>query len=118
MKVLHTSDWHVGKGLGRFSRQKELEAALGEMANLVEDQQVDMVLMAGDLFDKKRPDDEAIGVALRGLIRLTLGGKVPVVAIAGNHDKDRLIENLSEVMELHRVYMVGTVRPPGAALAG
>ena len=112
MKILHTSDWHVGKRLGSRYRQEEIEAALNELACLVEDQGVDMVMVAGDMFDVKMPSAEAIGTVLVGLMNLTLGGRVPVVAIAGNHDSGELIDNFAGPMEAHNVHMVGTVRPP------
>ena len=112
VRVLHTSDWHVGKRLGSRHRREEMTSALGELVDLVEDRGVDAVLVAGDLFDVKSPSAEAFGTVLEGLISLTLGGRVPVVAIAGNHDSGELIDNLAGAMEAHNVHLVGSVRPP------
>lgn len=86
MKILHTADWHLGKRLDRFSRLEEQTIVLEEMIALADEQQVDMVLIAGDLFDSFNPSIEATELFYRTLKRLTNNGKRPVVAIAGNHD--------------------------------
>ena len=112
MKTLHTSDWHAGKKLRSFSRLEELQGTIEEMVRLVEEHDIDLVLFAGDLFDVKKPDSDAMRVAFNGLSALTLGGKVPVVAISGNHDDANAIEDFVGLMELHNVHLVGSVKPP------
>jgi len=86
MKILHTADWHLGKRLAHFSRFEEQKAVLDEICNIADEQQVDAVLIAGDLYDTFNPPNEAEELLYRTLHRLAKGGKRAVVAIAGNHD--------------------------------
>ena len=92
MKILHTSDWHLGKRLGDFSRIEEKKEVLAEIGRIAETEQVDLVLISGDLFDTWNPPVEAIELLYRTLSQLSDGGKRPVVAIAGNHDSPERIE--------------------------
>jgi exonuclease SbcD len=92
MKLLHTSDWHLGKRLEDFSRIEEQQAVLQEICEIADHEQVDAVLVAGDLFDTFNPPTEAVDLFYRTLKRLTNNGKRPVIAIAGNHDSPDRIE--------------------------
>ena len=92
MKILHTSDWHLGKRLDDFSRMEEQLAVLQEICEIAERENVDAVLIAGDLFDTFNPPTEAVDLFYKTLKRLANNGKRPVVAIAGNHDSPDRIE--------------------------
>lgn len=92
MRILHTADWHLGKRLENFSRLPEQEAVLNEICEIAETEQVDVVLIAGDLFDTFNPSTEAIELFYRTLKRLAANGSRAVVAIAGNHDSPERIE--------------------------
>ena len=92
MKLLHTSDWHLGKRLEDFSRMEEQQAVLQEICEIAELEQVDAVLIAGDLFDTFNPPTEAVDLFYRTLKRLANNGNRPVIAIAGNHDSPDRIE--------------------------
>ena len=84
MRILHTADWHVGRRLGRHDRAAETAAALEEVARIATEHEVDLVLVAGDVFDRPIPPVDALALGLAGLLRLAEGR--PVVAVAGNHD--------------------------------
>jgi exonuclease SbcD len=92
MKILHTSDWHLGKKLGEFSRIEEQKEVMDEIISIAEAQQVDAVLIAGDLFDTFVPSSDATDLFYRTVKRLTGNGARPVIAIAGNHDSPDRIE--------------------------
>ncbi|QBA22233.1 exonuclease SbcCD subunit D [Chryseobacterium indologenes] len=91
MKILHTADWHLGKRLDRFSRLEEQVLVMNEIVQMADEQNVDMVLIAGDLFDNFNPSVEAAELFYKTLKRLSLNGKRPVIAISGNHDSPSLI---------------------------
>ena len=93
MKLLHTSDWHLGKRLDDFSRLEEQQAVLQEICEIAEREQADAVLVAGDLFDTFNPPIEAVDLLYKTLKRLTNNGHRPVIAIAGNHDSPDRIES-------------------------
>ena len=92
MKLLHTSDWHLGKRLEDFPRIEEQQAVLQEICELADREKVDAVLVAGDLFDNYNPPTEAVDLFYKSLKRLTNNGCRPVIAIAGNHDSPDRIE--------------------------
>lgn len=92
MKILHTADWHLGKRLDRFSRLEEQILVMDEIVQIADEQNVDLVLIAGDLFDNFNPSVEAIELFYKTLKRLSLNGKRPVIAISGNHDSPSLID--------------------------
>ena len=60
MKILHTADWHLGKRLDRFSRMEEQIQVMDEIVAIADEQQIDLVLIAGDLFDNFNPSVEAV----------------------------------------------------------
>ncbi|MES2733149.1 MAG: exonuclease subunit SbcD [Bacteroidota bacterium] len=92
MRILHTADWHLGKRLEGFSRIEEQKEVLREICEIAESEQVDVVLIAGDLFDNFNPPTEATELFYKTIKRLACNGKRPVVAIAGNHDSPDRIE--------------------------
>lgn len=92
MKILHTADWHLGKRLDRFSRLEEQILVMDELVQIADVEKVDLVLIAGDLFDNFNPGTEAVQLFYKTLKRLSLNGKRPVIAISGNHDSPSLID--------------------------
>ncbi|MCE5205885.1 MAG: exonuclease SbcCD subunit D [Porphyromonadaceae bacterium] len=92
MKILHTSDWHLGKRLENFSRLEEQQSVMQEICEIADREKADVVLVAGDLFDTFNPPTEAVDLLYKTLKRLTANGRRPVIAIAGNHDSPDRIE--------------------------
>jgi exonuclease SbcD len=112
MRVLHTSDWHVGKALRGRSRATEHEAVLGEIAGIARREAVDLVIVAGDLFDSAAPGPEAERIVYRGLLDLAEGGR-PVIVIAGNHDSAQRLGAVAPLSEASGIHVAAAVRPPG-----
>jgi len=92
MKILHTADWHLGKRLDSFSRHTEQIEVLNEICELAEQESVDAVIIAGDLYDTFNPPTESIELFYKTLKRLSNDGQRAVIAIAGNHDSPEKIE--------------------------
>jgi len=92
MKLLHTADWHLGKRLDKFSRLEEQKAVLTEICEIADHENVDAVLISGDLFDTFNPAAEAVDLFYKTLKRLSKDGRRAVIAIAGNHDSPDRIE--------------------------
>lgn len=119
MRILHTSDWHVGRRLGRFDRMAEFRDALDEVEQIADVHEVDLVLVSGDVFDRPMPPVDALTAGLEALVRLAQ--RRPVVAVAGNHDAPELFEALAPLLRSQGrgVHLVGDVRRPDAgALLG
>jgi exonuclease SbcD len=92
MKLLHTADWHLGKRLHSFNRIDEQRLVLEEIIKIADREQVNAVLVAGDLFDTYNPLTEGIELFYSTLHKLSNHGKRAVIAIAGNHDSGERIE--------------------------
>ena len=112
MRVLHTSDWHVGKRIGRFDRMEEHQEAIDRVVTVADDEQADIVLHSGDLFDRSIPPVEALRVGISGLMALASGGDRPVVVVAGNHDSPGLFDALAPLLVRFGVHLVGSIRRP------
>ncbi|MDR2236686.1 MAG: exonuclease SbcCD subunit D [Chryseobacterium sp.] len=92
MKILHTADWHLGKRLDRFSRIEEQVLVMQEISTIADEENADMILVAGDLFDNFNPGVEAVELFYKTLKTLSRNGSRPVIAISGNHDSPNLID--------------------------
>ncbi|MFD6891387.1 exonuclease SbcCD subunit D [Streptomyces sp. NPDC059957] len=95
-RVFHTSDWHLGRQIGRHRRDSEVDAVLDEIIAIAEDYAPDLIVHSGDLFDNPRPSLDDIHRAAEALRRL--GTIAPVVVVAGNHDTTRVLEFLEYVL--------------------
>ncbi|MGH2557247.1 MAG: exonuclease SbcCD subunit D [Actinomycetota bacterium] len=111
MRFLHTADWHVGRAIRGRSRVDEFAAALDEVVGIAEQEGVDAVLLAGDLYDHRSPAPEADGLVFEALVRLH-EARIPVVAIPGNHDSAMRLEALAKLLKPIAVHMVPRVVPP------
>ena len=115
MKFLHTADWHVGKTLKGRSRLEEQQAVLAEIIDVALREEVDAVLIAGDLYDTAAPTADAQRLVNGALLKLASSG-IEVVVIAGNHDHARTFEALRQLMAAANIDYAGTVR--GAEAGG
>src|SRR5580658_6094729 len=114
MKILHTSDWHVGKVLKGRDRSDEHAAVLGDIVQTARNEDVDLVLIAGDLFETSAPSPKAQGLVMRALLALREGGR-QVVAIAGNHDNAALLDSVYRpVLGELGLHVLGTPKAPAA----
>src|SRR5262249_48461900 len=112
MRILHTSDWHVGKVLKGRARHDEHVAVLGSIVRAARDQDVDVVLVAGDLFETAAPTPTAQGLVMRTLMALREDGRL-VVAIAGNHDNQGLLDAVYRpVLGELGLHVLGTPKRP------
>ncbi len=92
MRILHTADWHLGLRLNGRYRHDEQEAVLDELCRIADDQQIDAVVIAGDVFDTYNPPTESESLFYRTMTRLSNGGRRAIIVIAGNHDSpDHLV---------------------------
>jgi exonuclease SbcD len=107
IKILHTADWHLGKKLDHFSRFEEQIEVMDEICSIADEQNVDMVIVAGDLFDTFNPSAEAQDLFYKTLHRLSKGGKRIVFTIAGNHDMPERIEAPHPLAELNGIILCG-----------
>ena len=118
MRILHTGDWHVGKTIRGRSRADEHQAVLNEIQEIASARQVELALVAGDLFDTAAPTAESEEIVYRALLGLsTAAGHL--VVISGNHDNQRRLGAVKPLLELTNVHVAPDVARPqeGGVLA-
>ncbi|MBO7746472.1 exonuclease SbcCD subunit D [Paenibacillus sp. MWE-103] len=86
MRILHTADWHFGRTLEGRSRLEEQAAFVDELAALANDEAIDLILLAGDVYDTVNPPAAAEALFYEAVARLADGGRRTIAVIAGNHD--------------------------------
>lgn len=111
MKILHTSDWHIGKRLMGRERLDEQEAVLDELAELCEREGVELIIVAGDIFDTYTPSAEAENLFFQK-IRKIAGENRAALLISGNHDDGVRLSASTPFSEELGVYIVGNDRKP------
>ena len=104
MKLIHLGDLHIGKRVNEFSMLEDQEFILARILSVIEDEQPDGVLLAGDIYDKTVPSAEAVALFDRFLVRLARLGPA-VFMISGNHDSPERIAFGGRLMEQSRVYV-------------
>lgn len=107
MRILHTSDWHLGRTLEGRSRLPEQEEFLDILVALAGDEDIDLVLVAGDVFDSANPPAAAEELYYDALERLAGGGRRAVVVVAGNHDSPDRIRAANPLALKHGISLVG-----------
>jgi exonuclease SbcD len=115
MRILHTSDWHVGKLLRGRSRIEEHRAVLGEIAGIAERDKVDLVLVVGDLFESSAPPPEATATVFDALLALRETG-ARVVVVGGNHDQQSELDAVAPVFERLGISVLGLPAGPERAV--
>lgn len=111
LRILHTADWHLGKTLEGRSRLPEQAQFMGELSELVEEEKIDIVLMAGDVYDTVNPPAEAEELFYDGITRLADYGRRKVVCIAGNHDHPERLAASTPLAEKQGIYLLGLPDP-------
>jgi len=105
MRILHTSDWHIGRSFHGHSTTAHLEHVLEALVTVVVDQQVDVVVVAGDVFDSATPAAENFDVLTRVLAKLRATG-TRVVMTSGNHDSATRLGFQSGFAELAGIHII------------
>jgi len=128
LRILHTSDWHFGRSLEQISRIEEQRQFVDELCRLADGQKIDLVLIAGDIYDTYNPSAAAEELFYDAIDRLNNGGKRAVVVIAGNHDNPERLCAASPLASKRGIFLLGypgsnacspdnTVRPDTVRIA-
>ena len=112
MKIIHTADWHIGQRLHERSRLDEHKQFLDWLLDTIQERQVELLLVSGDIFDTSLPSAEATNLYYRFLYRLFDETDASAVITAGNHDSPRHLEAPREFLEMGKIYVVGLATDP------
>ncbi|SET36655.1 Exodeoxyribonuclease I subunit D [Natronincola peptidivorans] len=107
MRILHTSDWHLGRTLEGKSRLPEQRAFIDELCYILEKEKIQLVIIAGDVFDTYNPSAAAEELFYQAVERISDDGKRAVVAIAGNHDSPERLRAANPLAWKQGIYLLG-----------
>jgi exonuclease SbcD len=107
LRIIHTADWHLGKMLGELSREQEHQMFLDFLLSTIRNEQADVLLIAGDVFDSANPPQSAVALYYNFLSRLHQQCNCQVIITAGNHDSPAHLEAPKELLKQLHVHVVG-----------
>lgn len=114
MKIFHIADLHIGKQLNYYNLKENQENILNQMINRMEEYRPDVLLIAGDIFDKSMPSGEAYSLFDNFLNRAAaLYPSIPIVIIAGNHDSPERLNYAPAVLWKNIRFIYRPCRPRG-----
>lgn len=108
MRMLHTSDWHLGKYLEGHSRLEEQEKFIDDLVEIVEEQNIDLIIVAGDIYDTSNPRAMAERLFYSAMKRLSNNGERIVLAIGGNHDNPDRLASSKPLATEQGIVLLGT----------
>src|SRR5690625_5906363 len=98
MKVLHTSDWHIGKQLHKFDLSEDLQLFFDWLFSVIESEKIDLLLVSGDIFDQANPSQAAFKQYYDFLKRL-LPLRCKIILTGGNHDSAAVLNAPKELLK-------------------
>lgn len=107
MKFIHTSDWHLGKSLEGHSRLEEQEKFCDDFVKLVNDNDIDLVIIAGDIYDTSNPPAQAEKLFYKTVSKLANNGQRCVLVIAGNHDNPERLSAITPLAHEQGIIILG-----------
>ncbi len=109
MKILHTADWHLGKVFEQsqinFSLINEQKRILEKITKIADDEKIDIVVIAGDIFDSYNPPNEARALFHETILELSKHGERPVIVISGNHDSPEGLASIKPFTEKFGIFI-------------
>jgi len=108
LRIIHTGDWHLGKNLEGQSRMDEQEEFLKDFVSIVEENNIDLVIIAGDVYDTSNPPARAEKMFYDTLKRISRNGERLTLVISGNHDNPERLVAAGPLAMDHGIIMVGT----------
>ena len=110
MKVIHTSDWHIGQTLYQYSRDEEHKYFFNQLKNIVLEEKPDALIVSGDIFHASTPSVMAQRLYYHALVELSrLYDDLQIIVTAGNHDSPSRLEAPRELWEAFNVTVIGNL---------
>ncbi len=109
MKIIHTGDWHIGKIVNEFSMIEDQRFILGQLIDVIKDEKPHALVISGDLYDRSIPPVEAVELLDEVFSKILLELKIPILAIAGNHDSAERLSFGSRIFTNNGLHIAGMV---------
>lgn len=110
MKIIHTGDWHIGKIVHQVYMTEDQHHILNEFVKLIEVEKPDVIIIAGDLYDRSVPPVEAVELLDEVFSKILIELSTPIIAIAGNHDSADRISFANKILMNKGLYIEGKLR--------
>ena len=108
MRIIHTSDWHLGHTLMDRTREEEMSSFFSFLIDTINEKKVDALLISGDIFDTGTPSNSALSLYYSFLASISKTGCKDVFVIAGNHDSPSLLSAPKEILEMVNIHVCAT----------
>lgn len=115
MRILHTSDWHIGRTFHQHSTLESLEEVFTDIARLVREHEVDVVVASGDIYDSSTPSTDSVALFNRILVDLRATGATLVLS-AGNHDSPTRLGTLKEFAATSGIHLITSPEQVGVPI--
>ena len=109
-KILHTSDWHIGRRLKNKERYEEFRKFFAWLEDVIKSENIDALLAAGDIFDSTTPSTKAQDIYYSFLGRIAESNCRHVIIISGNHDSPALLDAPKDLLKLFKIHVIGQTR--------
>jgi exonuclease SbcD len=109
MRFIHTADWHLGRSFFNVSLIDDQAYVLNQLIDIASETKPDVLIIAGDVYDRAVPSTDAVKLLDDVLCRLILDLKLPIILIAGNHDSPLRLEFAARLVESHRLFVFGSL---------
>ncbi|MCR5220085.1 MAG: exonuclease subunit SbcD, partial [bacterium] len=110
MRILHTSDWHIGRTLYGNKRYEEFAVFFDWLAKTIDERGIEALLVAGDIFDTGTPSNRAQELYYRFLMQVAASRCRHIVLVAGNHDSPSFLDAPQALLKAIRIHVVGSMR--------
>ncbi|MCI6693939.1 MAG: exonuclease SbcCD subunit D [Clostridium sp.] len=110
MRIFHMGDWHIGKLVNGFYMTEDQEYILEELCSVIKEKKPDVLLIAGDLYDRSVPPVHAVELLNKYLRKIVKDLNTKIIAIAGNHDSNERIDFASSLLCDSGLYITGTLK--------
>lgn len=110
MKIFHTADWHLGKLVQGVYMTEDQRYILQQFIEAIDKEKPDVIIIAGDLYDRAIPPVDAVDLLDDTLAEIVLKREIPVIAISGNHDSPTRLQFGSKLMQDAGLYLAGEMR--------
>ncbi len=111
MRILHTSDWHLGRQFHNVSLLEDQRHVLKQILHIVEQQKIDVILVAGDIYDRSVPPADAVALLDEMIDHISHALQVPLILISGNHDSARRLAFGARQLARSQVYFLSRLSP-------
>ncbi len=112
MKILHTADWHLGKSFNNYNLLEDQRLVLQGFVDIIDHNKPDVILLAGDIYDRSVPPADAISLFDEVMSQIILDRGIPVIAIAGNHDNPDRINYCNYLLKRQGLHIFGSLAIP------